>query len=162
MQPSFTKNIGFTLTRQLKAPPDLVFKAWTDPAYLVWFFNPGWPTDVETSVDLRVGGQWRQQMIIDGTTRYITGGIYREIVPNEKLVFSFGAIGGWPELDPDKLEDSLVTTVTFTPNGAGTEMALTMQMPDHMATPEALSMFNNQMRAGWGMTIDRLVGFGGL
>ena len=27
-------------------------------------------------------------------------------------------------------------------------------------TPEALSMFNNQMRAGWGMTIDRLVGFG--
>ena len=117
---------------------------------------------METSVDLRVGGQWRQQMIIDGTTRYITGGIYREIVPNEKLVFSFGAIGGWPELNTDRLEDSLITTVTFTPNTAGTEMTLTMQMPDHMATPEALSMFNNQMRAGWGMTIDRLVGFGGI
>ena len=48
------------LTRMLDAPPDVVFEAWTDPAYLHWFFNPGFTPEVPTTVDLRVGGQWMQ------------------------------------------------------------------------------------------------------
>ena len=39
-------------------------------------------------------------MVISESTDYITGGVYREIVADEKLVFSWGASGGWPELDP--------------------------------------------------------------
>ena len=38
---------------------------------------------------MRVGGAWRQQMIIDESTAYVTSGVYREIVPDEKLVFEF-------------------------------------------------------------------------
>ena len=37
------------------------------------------------TVDLRVGGAWRQQMVINAETQYFTGGVYREIVPNERV-----------------------------------------------------------------------------
>ena len=48
---------GFTLRRVLNAPRDLVFQAWTDPAHLLWFFNPSMPLPSEPIVvDLRVGG----------------------------------------------------------------------------------------------------------
>ena len=47
---------GFTLTRMLDAPPDVVWQAWTEPQYLDWFFNPDTTPTRPTSVDLRVGG----------------------------------------------------------------------------------------------------------
>ena len=51
---------SFTVDRVLNAPRETVYRAWTEPEHLTWFFNPGHPTDVPTTVDLRVGGQWRQ------------------------------------------------------------------------------------------------------
>jgi uncharacterized protein YndB with AHSA1/START domain len=39
--------------------------------------------------------------------------VYREIVPDEKLVFAWGATDGWPKLDPDRLHDSPQVTVTL-------------------------------------------------
>jgi uncharacterized protein YndB with AHSA1/START domain len=98
MAPTYHLDRGFTLTRMLDAPPDVVFQAWTDPAHLDWFFNPDTRPDAGTQVDLRVGGAWRQHMVIDETTQYMTGGVYTEIVPNRKLVFAWGARGGWPDL----------------------------------------------------------------
>lgn len=48
---------GFTLTRTLDAPRDLVFQA---PDHLHWFFNPQMtPPGERAEVDLRVGGAWR-------------------------------------------------------------------------------------------------------
>ena len=57
-------------------------------------------------LDLSVGGAWRQFMLIDEDTAYFTGGVYLEIVPDEKLVFAWGATDGWPKLDPDNLDRS--------------------------------------------------------
>lgn len=148
---------GFALMRLLDAPPDVVFEAWTDPAYLYWFFNPGFTPEAPTTVDLRVGGQWRQQMIVNADTRYITGGVYREIVPNQKLVFTWGAVGGWPELDLARLDDGLLATVTLTPIGNKTEMEFRLQLPDHMTEDAAREWLGSYMQTGWGETIDRLV-----
>ena len=55
-------------------------------------------------------------MVIDESTAYTTGGVYREIVPGEKLVFSWGATDGWPELDPERLDESPLVTVRL-PSG---------------------------------------------
>ncbi len=54
----------------------------------------------------------------------MTGGIYREIVPNEKLVFIWGATDGWPKIDPDELDDSPTVTVTLDEAGCRTEMTV--------------------------------------
>ncbi len=103
---------SFTLNWVLDAPPAEVFRAWTDPEHLGWFYNSDNPIPTEPiELDLRVGGAWRQLMVINRSTTYVTGGVYREIVPDEKLVLAWGATGGWPELDPDRLDDSPQVTV---------------------------------------------------
>ena len=96
-----TNDRTFTVTWTLDAPAAEVFRAWTEPDKLDWFYNDTMPVpDEPIELDLRVGGVWRQQMVISESTAYPTGGVYREIVRDEKLVFSWGAEGGWPELDP--------------------------------------------------------------
>jgi hypothetical protein len=71
----------FTLTWTLDAPPADVFRAWTDPEQLGWYYNPEYPVPAEPiELDLEFGGVWRQYMVIDDETAYFTGGVYREIV----------------------------------------------------------------------------------
>jgi len=157
MAATYRLNRGFTVTRLLDAPPEMVFQAWTDPAYLEWFFNPTTVPDGPATVDLRVGGQWRQHMKIDAERQYVTGGIYREIVPNKKLVFSFGAIGGWPAIDPDRLDDGPLVTIDLKPVGRQTEMKLHLELPDHLSEERSREWLETGMEDGWGQTVDRLV-----
>lgn len=155
-EPTYDLKRGFTLTRLLDVPREVVFAAWTDPAHLGWFFNPDNPTTVPIELDLRVGGAWRQKMVIDEDTQYFTGGIYREISPFERLSFFFGAVGGWPDVDPQRLDDALLVTIDLATVGAGTEMTLTLDLPDHLSEEKVREWLATGMRVGWGQTIDRL------
>jgi uncharacterized protein YndB with AHSA1/START domain len=149
---------GFTLTRTLDAPRHLVFQAWTDPDHLQWFFNPEMtPPGERAEVDLRVGGAWRQRMVINEHVDYVTGGIYREIVPVERLVFEWGAVGGWPEIDADRRGDELVVTVELAEVGQKTEMVLRLDFPAGLTDAEVRKLLETGMDRGWGDTIDRLV-----
>jgi uncharacterized protein YndB with AHSA1/START domain len=147
----------FTLTWTLPATPEEVFRAWTDPDHLHWFYNDDNPVPIEPiEVDLRVGGAWRQHMVIDPTTAYVTGGVYREIVPGEKLVFAWGATGGWPELDPDRLDDSPLVTVTLTEMREQTEMTVHVELPQDLSEDRAREWLSRGVREGWRDTVDRL------
>lgn len=160
MNATYELDRGLTLQRIFNAPPDLVFEAWTDPAYLDWFFNPDNLDKLTThpvSVDLRVGGQWRQQMVISPDNQYFTGGVYREIVPGKKLVFHWGAVGGWPELDLENLDASPLVTIHLAPRGEQTVMDFHVQFPDHMTEERVDWWLACGMVEGWNMTIDRLV-----
>ncbi len=152
---------GFTLKRVLDAPRDLVFQAWTDPKRLQWFFNDSKaiPSD-PIVVDLRAGGEWRQKMIIDDDLEYVTGGIYREIVPVEKLVFTWGAVGGWPAIDRDHPENDLVVTVTLNElgeRGEKTEMVFQLAMPARFSDERVREWLAMRICEGWSDAIDRLV-----
>jgi uncharacterized protein YndB with AHSA1/START domain len=146
----------FTLTWTLDSGPAEVFRAWTDPDHLDWFYNDSEPIPSEPiELDLRVGGVWRQQMILDESTAYFTGGVYREIVPDEKLVFAWGATDGWPELDLERLDESPQVTVTLSQEGGRTEMTVHVELPASLpddGVPEWWSM----VRGGWRDTVDRL------
>ena len=151
-----TPRQDFTLTWTLDSPPPDVFRAWTDPDQLEWFYNDQQPIPTEPiELDLRVGGVWRQKMVIDQDTAYFTGGVYREIVTDEKLVFTWGATDGWPEIDLERLDDSPLVTVTFADEGGGTHMSVRVEVPatlvdDHK--PGWWSMVEQGMQA----TVDRL------
>jgi uncharacterized protein YndB with AHSA1/START domain len=148
---------GFTLTWTLDAAPAEVFQAWTDPEHLDWFYNDRNPIpDEPIELDLRVGGVWRQTMVIDAATAYVTGGVYREIVPDEKLVFSWGATGGWPELDPERLDDSPLVTVLLTQRGGRTEMLLTVELPAGLSDDDVRHWLSLGIRDGWRQTVNRL------
>jgi uncharacterized protein YndB with AHSA1/START domain len=146
----------FTLDWTLAAPPATVFQAWTDPAHLDWFYNDSQPKPTEPmELDLRVGGVWRLQMVIDESTQYATGGVYREITPNEKIVFSWGATDGWPKLDPDRLDESPLVTVELSEVDRGTKMTVRVQLPANLpadGVPEWWAMVQEGMRD----TVDRL------
>jgi uncharacterized protein YndB with AHSA1/START domain len=147
----------FTLTWTLDAPAENVFRAWTDPGHLAWFYNDEQPIpDEPIEVDLRVGGAWRQHMVIDERTAYVTGGVYREIVPDEKLVFSWGATGGWPALDPERLDDSPLVTVLLSRLGARTQLTLHVELPTSFSGEGMLEGWFGHIQSGWRDTVDRL------
>lgn len=143
------------ITHQFDADPEAVFQAWTDPQHLGWFFNPEQPVKTLPTVDLRVGGEWRQEMVIDAGNRYVTGGIYREIVPNRRLVFAWGAVDGWPELDPQNLDDALQATIELQPSAGGTRMECRLELPAHLSEEEVRKWFAMGICGGWTQTINR-------
>jgi uncharacterized protein YndB with AHSA1/START domain len=79
------------IERVFDAPPELVFQAWTQPAHLARWWGPKGFTNPVCEVDLRVGGAWRIVMRAPNGVEYPGGGIYREIVVPERLVFTNGA-----------------------------------------------------------------------
>ncbi len=146
----------FTLTWTLAAPPEDAFRAWTDPDHLGWYYNPEQPIpDDPIELDLRVGGVWRQRMVIDEDTAYFTGGVYREIVPDARLVFAWGATGGWPALDVDELDASPLVTVTFASSGAGTELTVHVELPASLPD-DGVPGWWAYAENGWRDTVDRL------
>ncbi|WP_158252720.1 MULTISPECIES: SRPBCC family protein [Cryobacterium] len=148
---------SFTLTRILRAPRNIVFKAWTEPENLAWFSNPAMPTPTAPiQVDLRVGGVWRQQMVVDGDLQYPTGGVYLEVVPDERLVFRWGAAGGWPELVGDRELEAPIVTVNLRDVAEGTHLELTVAFPEQLADEEVRDLMEGGTRDGWSATIDRV------
>jgi uncharacterized protein YndB with AHSA1/START domain len=75
------------MTRVFDAPRKLVFDAMTKPELLKrWFFGPpGWSLEV-CELDLRVGGGYRYVWRGRGGTEMGMRGVYREVVPPERIV----------------------------------------------------------------------------
>src|SRR4051812_19491130 len=87
---------GFSLVRLLDTTAQRIWRAWTDPGEAsLWWHPTGMTTPLETvSIDPRVGGEYRYTMVDDlSGQEYPTGGVYREVVENELLVFTWGIPG---------------------------------------------------------------------
>lgn len=152
-------NRSFTLTRIVDAPPELVYRAWTEAEHLVWYFNPTRPVPAEPiEVDARPGGEFRIMMEEHEGKRYWSGGRYLELVPGERVVFEWGARAGWPNLDETPPQQRIVCTVALAPiaDGSQTEHVFTCDFPATMTDDEIASWVAAGMREGWAMTIGRL------
>ncbi|SFS46156.1 SRPBCC family protein [Brevundimonas viscosa] len=138
------------LQRVFDAPRALVWKAWTTPETVVLWLGPvEWPA-VSVSQDLRVGGAWRACLRSPETGQDLwQGGVYREIVPPERLVFTFK----WDESHEDGPPVDTLVTVEFAelPDGR-TRMDFT-----HEGLKSEQSLAGH--RHGWTSTFERLVAF---
>jgi uncharacterized protein YndB with AHSA1/START domain len=105
---------SLTLTRRLRAQPEKVYAAWTEPENLVQWFGPGQvePGSTRADLDVRVGGRYRISFTGANGEYHEVGGVYRDVVRNQRLVFSW-AWHSTPE------RESLVT-VSIKPDGGGT------------------------------------------
>ncbi len=101
------------VTREFDAPPHLVYRAWTEPDLVRRWWTAGQDgvTAVEIEIDLRPGGTWRYAMVADDGVAVVFCGQYREVVPDERLVYT--------EVKLDRPDVQALTTVTFTPAGNG-------------------------------------------
>lgn len=105
------------ITRTYAAPPEKVYAAWTDPQALKCWFAPSDAFQTpEVEADVRVGGRYRIVMRASDGEWHRVGGIYREVAPPRKLVFTWA----W-ESTPER--ESLVT-VEFIARGNETELVL--------------------------------------
>lgn len=129
---------SLTIRRRLDASPARVYGAWTDPTKIArWWGSEA----LYAEADARVGGRYRFGMRTSDGEHHDVAGVYREVVPNEKLVFTWA----W-RTTPDR--ESLVT-LTFRPDGDGTVLTLTHeQFFDEAA--------RDRHHAGWNAGLDRL------
>ncbi|HZL28019.1 MAG TPA: SRPBCC family protein [Acidobacteriaceae bacterium] len=86
------------IEREFDAPRDLVWKVWTDPAMAAEWAGPRGVTATHFEQDARVGGKWRLCLHSDGFDQgdgvlreqnLWQGGVFREIVPPERIVYTF-------------------------------------------------------------------------
>lgn len=77
------------ITREFDAPPDRVFRAWTDPDLFARWIGP---RSIETQIehwDARTGGSWRYSNTRNGEPLASFYGSFHEVRPNERLVQTF-------------------------------------------------------------------------
>ena len=103
------------IRRVFDAPRDVVFNAWTDPECLAHWWGPESHPASLIEVDARPGGKWRGFLSSpDGRESLWQHGVFLEVVPPERLVYSFI----W---DGDPMHEMLCT-VRLIERGAQTEM----------------------------------------
>ncbi len=107
------------ITRDLKAPRQRVFAAWTDPAMAARWWAPRECEPVACEMDVRVGGVWTRSMRVPNGTVITKYGVYREVVVPERLVFTYATRYADGRVDPET-----VVTVTLTERDGGTRLTL--------------------------------------
>jgi uncharacterized protein YndB with AHSA1/START domain len=133
------------ITREFAAPRHLVYRAWTTPELIKrwWHANRGEMTVAE--VDLRVGGKWRYVMIAEGGFEVAFHGIYKEIVPNERLVST--------EVFEAMPEGEALDIMTLTEQAGRTQLAILVQ---HQTKEHRDAHINSGMEAGLQDALDLL------
>lgn len=76
------------ITRIFDAPRELVWKAWTDPHYVMQWWGPKGFTTPVCKMDFRVGGKYLCCMRTPDGQEFWNAGEYHEIVPHERIVSS--------------------------------------------------------------------------
>lgn len=133
---------SLTLKRRIKASPAKVYAAWTNPSNMGGWMGPEGTVGTSVDADLRVGGRYHIQLRMADGEEHNVSGVYREVVPNEKLVFTW-AWRSTPE------RESLVTVVLKADDG-GTLLTLTHEQFFDEAARDG-------HRQGWSAALDKLV-----
>ncbi|HEX8241679.1 MAG TPA: SRPBCC family protein [Allosphingosinicella sp.] len=109
-----------SITRFIDAPPETVYRTYTERTG-EWFAPRPWKARV-VAQELRAGGRSSIEMEGPNGEKHPGEGVYLEVVPNEKIVFTNAFTAGWqPKTYMDSECDmSMVAIVTFEPEGSGT------------------------------------------
>ena len=133
---------SLTIKRRVNAPPSTVYAAWINPEIAALWMGPKGTKSAHSEGEVRVGGWFRTKLVMENGEEHNVGGVYREVTPNEKLVFTW-AWRSTPE------RESLVT-VTFKADGPCTMLTLKHEM-----------FFDEAARdghyGGWSEALDKLV-----
>ncbi len=147
---------SLVIERTLEAPPDLIWKMWTEPEHFAQWYGPGGATIPVAEMDVRVGGTRLLCMEIatpDGSMKMWFTGEYLEVIENKRLVYTDSMSDengnvmsaeqmGMPEGHPTTTE----VTVELEGVDGGTTLVLT-----HAGVPA-----ESPGATGWAMALDKL------
>ena len=142
-----------SITRFIDAPPETVYRVYTERTGEWWCPKP-WTTPV-VEWDLRAGGSAYTVMRSPEGENMPHEGVFLEVVPNEKIVFTniFGA--GWtPQaLSGEGCDFGMVAIVTLEPEGAGTRYTANVRHWDEKSLKAHEAMGFHE---GWGQCAAQL------
>lgn len=119
------------LTIYIERPPAEVYSAWASAKSLASWFAPMAEQVPDVAMEFIIGGNYSIVMPLPDGSVHTTKGIFRVIVPNERIVMTWHCDAF---TDPDSIVD-----VSFTPKGNGTEVHLIHQTFASAETCEAHS-----------------------
>jgi uncharacterized protein YndB with AHSA1/START domain len=142
------------ITRIFDAPRELVFEAFSNPEHTKQWMGPRGFTATHFEQDVRPGGKWRACLHQTGEWQGQTypdlwqGGVFKEIVPPERIVYTFA----WEGQGGQPTRETLIT-ITFTE----LEDQKT-HMDFHQAFFDSITQRDGHNQ-GWNSTFDRLNDF---
>ena len=83
------RSIYLTLHRVIDAPVEAVWAAWTEPEWLCRWLAPGNATVVRAVAEVAVGGTFLVEIRGADGRKWLTRGLYREVVPHRRLVLTW-------------------------------------------------------------------------
>ncbi len=144
-----TGGTELVLTRIIDAPREKLFRAWTEPKLMEQWFcpKPWYVSDVK--LDLRAGGA--SSMFINGPDgeKFPNRGVYLEVVPNEKIVFTDAYTEAWTPSE----KPFFTAVVTFEDVGGKTRYTARAL---HWSAADRETHEKMGFHEGWGKAADQL------
>lgn len=138
----------FTIERTFDVAPEMVWRAFTDPAIATSWFHPHElvsPLD-RMSFDVREGGNYEYVMIAPDGSEYPTGGTYLTVREPEQLEFTWGDVGA------DSDEAPVIDLRLAGTDAGGTRMTF------HLRRLDDRRVALDDVRTGWDQALDELAG----
>lgn len=138
-----------SFTRTLAVPRPLIWECWTTPEHIPHFFVPAPHKVTKVEIDLRAGGRFNTTFDVDGNVME-NRGVYLEVVPTERLVFTDTYTEGWkPAPEPFMTAILLLSDAV---GGGTTYTAIARHRnPDTRKAHEDMGFFD-----GWGTVATQL------
>lgn len=143
--------LDLVLEREVDVPPELVWRAWTEPEHLKQWFTPRpWET-IECEIDLRPGGVFSTTMRSpEGEVMPSSPGCYLEVIEHRRLVFTDGLGPGYRP----KGSGFMTAAILLEPTASGTRYTA---IAKH-ANAEGMKQHEDMgFLQGWGTALDQLV-----
>lgn len=141
--------LDLSLTREIALPPAVLFACWTQSQHIPQFFVPKPHRVVACHIDLRVGGAFNTTFDVDGAVMQ-NNGVWLEIVPDKKLVFTDAYTEGWkPAPEP-------FMTAIITLDDLGDNRSRYTAIARHRSAEAAETHRQMGFYQGWGTVVDQL------
>jgi uncharacterized protein YndB with AHSA1/START domain len=138
-----------TLTRLIAAPPEKVYRAWTEPELLKQWFAPKPYTTPVAELDVRPGGSSFIVMRGPDGRDLPNRGVYLEVVPNRRLVATDAYARAWEPSD----KPFMTMILSFDDEGGGTRYTALVR---HWTAADREAHEKMGFHHGWGLCADQL------
>ncbi len=149
MTPDLDPATDLSFTRILAVPRQLVWECWTEPRHIPHFFIPVPHKVTAVDLDVRVGGRFNTTFDVEGTVME-NKGVYLEVVPGARLVFTDTYTEGWKPA-PDPFMTALLL-LSDAPGGGTSYTAIAR----HRSAATRQSHEQMGLYDGWGTVVTQL------
>jgi len=140
------RELGFD--RLIDAPPEAVYRAWTEPGLFKRWFAPQPFTTPLAELDVRPGGSNRIVMRGPDGTEMPNRGAYLEVVPGRRLVFTDAFTEAWAPSE----KPFMTVILSFEPEGGKTRYGVRVR---HWSAADRQAHERMGFYAGWGLCADQ-------